>query len=299
MMRLSVLPHYRAKWSGVLRVALCSLITAGAGTSLHADSLPATPAKPEEVKDATSNHFGLERDASLAVQVTLTAKAQPLEEVLATLQEQSGIRLKADPAAIKVRRLVTARVKDMPLATFLGSLTRMYGVQWVKDDDRSYIMRSGEMDALRRSMLATGEPYWYRYRYRLSYNYILEKQRRAEIAQYIYKQLGTGALTTPEGVAFTSLPEEWKPELYGIVQVPQAEALIRERRLLDRVFSQPLFLHLGKTPPDIKPAGPGISVPHGHMPELTIRDAEGRFVAQLMSLRNALLSGRAATPTGK
>lgn len=98
----------------------------------------------------------LEQDPALGVKVTFKSSAQSLESLLATLQNTSGITLTATNDTQAAHLLVTARVRELPLATVLGSFSRLYGVRWVKVGEKAYEMRNSEMDTLHRKLLAVG-----------------------------------------------------------------------------------------------------------------------------------------------
>ena len=256
---------------GVVPISLCSPLLAQQPAALPNQTTIA----------ATAPTDTLEQDPALGVKVSFTAKAQSLESVLGSLQKISTITLTAARDTQASRLLVTARVKELPLATVLGSFSRLYGVRWVKVGATAYEMRNGDVDALHRQLLQVGDPYWYRSWHRLSFNAELQRKQSADLSRAIYDS-NPQALLSKTGLSFSNLPDELQEEVRKVVQEQHGEALIRERRLIDGVFSHQLYLHLGKTPANIPTLVPGISVPIGlTWSGLTVRGEDGRFVAQV------------------
>lgn len=74
----------------------------------------------------------LRAEKSLQRAVTFEAKRQPLPEVLAALQKQSGVTLSVTPSSPLAVKLLTARAKDLPLASVMETLSQLYGAAWDK-----------------------------------------------------------------------------------------------------------------------------------------------------------------------
>lgn len=179
----------------------------------------------ERVYGGISNHIAdsiLDADPDLQKEISLEAKRLPLREIVAQLQKQSGVSLSlgADAPADKT---LTALVTKMPLATFLETLSRVYGVSWEKVGD-AYQMRGNQRGELHLQLLQVGDPYRYRFRF-MFYNRTDREQNRVALGRAVVKQVGLEALKTPQGVAFESLAKPLQERVKYAIEESAAERM--------------------------------------------------------------------------
>ncbi|RYZ61160.1 MAG: hypothetical protein EOP09_20300, partial [Proteobacteria bacterium] len=91
-------------------------------------AVPKTTAAPQIKLD-------LEREATLQKQVSFEVKQCPLPELLADLQEQSGVTLQLGQEAKLEDKRVTARVQKLPLAKVMESLGHLYSFIWTRGNE--------------------------------------------------------------------------------------------------------------------------------------------------------------------
>ncbi|MDF2440967.1 MAG: hypothetical protein JWN98_1951 [Abditibacteriota bacterium] len=140
--------HYCEAWIARVSALLCG---ASLLLSMPGQSQQLTPPQPIATAAldtmAFLDHTLLQQDAALQVKISLEAKRMPLRELLAEAQKQSGITVRFTPDSPATRALMTARLKDMTLATLMSSLMRIYDVRWSKDG-AAYTMHSSGNDEL-------------------------------------------------------------------------------------------------------------------------------------------------------
>lgn len=146
----------------------------------------------------------LDDNAKLQTPISLEAKHVSLRELLTQLEQQSGAHFTLAPDA-PADKLVTARVDNMPLAKFMGLLTRVYGVKW-KGEGGAYTMRGNDQGELHLTLLQMGDIDRYRLRF-IKYTQEEIDRENASIAKAILDQVGEEALRAPDGVSLASLPE--------------------------------------------------------------------------------------------
>lgn len=104
----------------------------------------------------------LRAEVALKSNVSFEVKQRPLRDLLADLQQQSGIQLNLAPDPKLEAALVTARVKELPLSTVMESLGQLYGTSWTKDSDNKYQMASN-LSPIDASIASLGDLRWFRY----------------------------------------------------------------------------------------------------------------------------------------
>ena len=181
----------------------------------------------------------LDSDAALQRAVSLQVKRLPLRELLAQLQTQSGVTLRLGTDA-PADKLLTARVEAMPLAKWMESLARVYGVSWSKVGD-AYSMQGNTRGELHLKLLQMGEPRRYRVRFEF-YNRSDREQENAALGRAAIEQVGLDALKTPQGVPFSSLTPVLQDRWRQAIAVPVAEdvsrALFKFQPLLNQELAQ-------------------------------------------------------------
>ncbi len=166
----------------------------------------------------------LDSDAALQKEVSLQVKRLPLRELLTQLQAQSGVTLQLGTDA-PADELLTARVEAMPLAKFMESLARVYGVSWNKTGD-AYSMQGNTRGELHLKLLQMGDPQRYRYRFQF-YNRSDREQENAALGRAAIEQVELEALKTPQGVAFSSLSPALQNRWRQAIAIPIAENVAR------------------------------------------------------------------------
>ena len=179
----------------------------------------------------------LDSDAALQREVSLQIKRLPLRELLTQLQTQSGVTLRLGTDA-PADKLLTARVEAMPLAKFMESLARVYGVSWVKKGD-AYSMQGNTRGELHLKLLQMGEPRRYRLRFEF-YNRSEREQKNAALGRAAVEELGLEALKTPQGMAFSSLSPTLQNRWRQAIAIPVAEKVSRKLFQFQPLFNQEL-----------------------------------------------------------
>lgn len=273
-------------------VALVAIIAAVAllASDARAQTQP-VQAAPDELSIPM-----LQADAALSVKVSLEARRLALRDLLAQLQKQSAITLTAAEDAPTAETRVTARVKDMSLATFMGVLSRLYGVRWAKGGGNSYVMHGSDRGELHRKLLQMGDPVRYRFRYDF-YTRRERQEGNKALANEVLQAVDATALHSNEGVALSSLPVVLQERVRRAVQEPSAERLAVKLYGVGQILSQDLVLRFN-------PASKGVTQMSGHTHiwgmnpnslHFTVQTANGQFVAPVFpSLNFPLVSADAA-----
>ena len=111
-------------WFGLVPVVLCSSIAQAQTPSTHAAQQAVNPAPAADPIGPAL--------AALKQPVSLQCVDTPLSVVLADLQKQSGVTLKADPAWVGGMP-ITSFTSPMPLGTMLQRLAELYDLTWRRD----------------------------------------------------------------------------------------------------------------------------------------------------------------------
>ena len=189
----------------------------------------------------------LNADAALGAAISLHVKRVSLRDVLAQVQQQSGVSLTLDATA-PATRLLTAHVEKMPLARFMAVLARIYGVKWRKAGT-TYAMRGNDSGELHLQLLRVGDPKEYRYRFRL-FNRPDREAEKVTLGHDIVQQVGIDAVQTLEGVSVATLPQPLQNRLQRNLAEPLAElnaiALYQTNRVLvEQLTHNGLVLRFG------------------------------------------------------
>lgn len=234
-MRLELFSIRRLLIAGV--VGVTAIVYA---SPAHSQPPAASPTAQQEAAPARLSAADLEREAALQAKVSLEAKSLPLGELLALLQKQSGVNLRAAPGSPADEVRVTARIKEMPLWNLLAALGRLYGVEWSAGRQKEYTMHGSSRSKLSVRMLALGGTT----RYDGPQERGEREQQGLELKNDIMQAAG-GALGRRGGIAVSSLPGDLQIRLLQYFELPAAEDLAMARLEADGVFEQDLYLHFG------------------------------------------------------
>lgn len=178
----------------------------------------------------------------------------------------------------------------MSLASLMGTLSRIYGVRWIEENG-AWTMRASDQSTLNVRMLRSHGMDG-RYSPEMTQ---LAKQQQAELAEEIYNSVDEDAWRSPDGVPFTSLPEELQQRIRSNPNPRQATWLTWvEDKIIERKFEQmqlaqqKLVLRLGKVDPKTAVLFPGEVAwvrPNSYRdldhPQLAVYTADGRFVTNI------------------
>jgi hypothetical protein len=207
----------------------------------------AAPATPAPVTTETALEW--ENDAALKAKVSFEARSRPLKQLLADVQKQSGVKIGAGANSPTAAFLVTARVKEMPLSSLMQALSRIYGVTWVRNGDASYSLQEPTGTALALQMARSRglSP-----SYQIQRDVDAQRERDAILAREVLDSVETEAWQSPEGVPFTSLPDDVQRTLRQRVEQGTAEGVVGAAQSAGEVFEHPLQLRLGLVSPQDK-----------------------------------------------
>ncbi len=206
----------------------------------HSQLPAAAPTAQQQAAPGRLSAADLEREAALQAKVSLEAKSLPLGELLALLQKQSGVNLRAAAGSPANEVRVTARIKEMPLWNLLAALSRLYGVEWNTSGPKEYTMHGSSREKLSVRMLALGGTP----RYDGPQERSEREQQGLALKDDIMKAAG-GALGRRGGIAVSSLPGDLQIRLLQYFELPAAEDLAMARLEADGVFERDLHLHFG------------------------------------------------------
>ncbi len=231
---------------------------------------------PPVVTQAPLRISELEAETALQVEVSFTAKSQPLGDLLLELQKQSHLVLVAGSNTPASSVKVTAYIQDLPLSQVLLGLSRLYGVRWVKTDATTFVMLPSDKGKLETGLLQLGD-------YEQFTGRFLESQRNSpehldwpqEITRTISEQdLRNGA--TPQ---ISTLPPELLSKIRHEKEGMAALRLVEmyQAAMEASVDNYVLRAEVPVPPPavDGKPAPPPAS------PRIVVRTMEGKGVASL------------------
>ncbi len=139
------------------------------------------------------------QDLALQTKVSFESKRQPLVDLLAELQKQTGVGLMPAPGTESSKSQITARVQDLPLVAVMDSLSRLYGVSWKKEGN-NYLMSDSTLSALQLELSLLGDLNQLRPPPKLTDG--------QDLAFEVLKHTTVAALATQEGVALSTMPEE-------------------------------------------------------------------------------------------
>lgn len=296
---------------------MIAVLSSGAVASHSAppEAAPATPAPTTPTTQNTTAPKGeavaaplsadaLKGEAALQAKVSFEAKRRPLAEVLAEVQKQSGVTVQAAPDSPAQTARLTARVKDMTLAELMGALSGLYGVEWLRSGDKSYLMRSGP--ALEAKLLQAGDPGWFRFwqvegrrpvapkhlTLEAPVDWLSEITRQVPLEDLMVDaadlKMGDEA-SSDKGVPVSQLPAELQRKLRRYMETEAGLSLLRERgQTLARLRALDENCTL-----TIVPGWQGATAAEGTSPpQVRIHAADGQSLTTLVIADNRHISQR-------
>ena len=188
-----------------------------------------TPATADNA--ASLPEANLSGDAELARPISLEVKAATPSELLAAMQQQSGVKFETSPDLRSTFR-VTARAAALPLREVMNALTELYGVGWAKAPEGAYRMQR-KLSPARAGALQVGDSAWFSYWHSSAVENVVPA--RLTLSQPIDWQsellranVDTAALQAPDGIAVSSLPTELQTLVRQSVEQYHAVDLMRQ-----------------------------------------------------------------------
>ncbi len=243
----------------------------------------------------------LQKVEALQVKVSLEAKRMPLNELLATLQQQSGVALQSSEAFPAAKTLVTLRVREMSLASFMGALSRTYGVHWRENNGGWQMQPSDQSALLFKLQRASG----LRPENDIEQREIV-RQQQDDWAKEIYFSVDENVWSSPQdvklddlppqlqqsmlvkqGVSVKGLPDEIQAAIHRRINASLSSQLIERYRQTLLLKDEKLVLKLSKINPDTpvffaQDLNIMRMMPREFAPvQLAVYTTDGRFVANV------------------
>lgn len=166
--------------------------------------------------DLTS--YAIEADTELQMKVHLEAVRVPVEDVLADLQQQSGMKLEAAPPLSKFP--LTIHINGLSLGAVMASLQRLYATTWSKTTANTYTLNQSDLKQVEQELARVGDGYYLPGRTRETRSTALVNWN-----EEITDAVGQDALHG-KGIAFTDLPEQAQVKLRQDMQERAASDMI-------------------------------------------------------------------------
>ena len=182
-------------------------------------------------------------EKSLQVPVKLDVMRQPLRDVLADLEKQSGVRLLNDSKEIG-DLLLTARLRPTPLHEVLSGLTRLYNIAWTKRAEAEYVVDVSGRTNFDTQLLQLGTMWYYRFRQHVRSGRQARDERLRELTDRVFNQFGEEDLAAPEGIAFKSLPPEIQKQIRDQIEYDTARDMAHNQLTARSIFSHDWTLRL-------------------------------------------------------
>ncbi len=184
----------------------------------------------------------LQAVAALQAKVSLEARQMPLSELLVALQQQSGIAFAVADEFPSAQTLLTLRLNQTPLASLMGSLSRIYGVHW-DEENGTWMLRASDQGSLQvaiaRSVGADG--------HMMPLKQARQAQEQADLVAEIYDSVDSELWKAPTGVPLISLPAQLQQRLRQSREneYSQVEKTINAYLERKQLAQQKLVLRLG------------------------------------------------------
>ena len=237
----------------------------------------ATPAQPASPSSATANPLllnpllpiqqlyqpDLEAEGALGTKVSVEAKRQPLGKLLATVRQQSGVTLSPAEGTPAPTALVTLRVQEMPLATLMGALSRVYGVTWAKQSPTTYVMQPSRLDPLQTLLLQSGgDELLLKHGAMQTLDGLMPDS--SALIQEINAELNGPEPNSPRGVPITTLPPDLQQSLRQEFEGMTASDIINSYNSAFKYLSPETIVYLSPTTPPERPVGWGVLLTSPH-----------------------------------
>ena len=143
------------------------------------------------------------QDSVLERPVSFEVRSCALPQLLVQLKHLTGVDVHAGDASTTGNKLVTACVTGMKLGEVLKSLTRLYGVTWLRTGANSYLMKDADDKSLDVQLLPMGDIAELQHR---DYARTSADNKKEDLGAAILKSVTMSALLSPQGVLLSSLP---------------------------------------------------------------------------------------------
>jgi hypothetical protein len=195
----------------------------------------------------------LKSTATLQAKMSFEAKRQPLAELLAELQKQSGVKLTLAADAPQVR--VTAYVQELSQAEDMNALTRLYGTKWSRDAENTYTLHGSGLSELEQTLIKVGDVNAAEYRF--------WGRQRQEAEQVSLKLRNGGAneplLARQKGMSFSDLSKDTQQALRQHMETRMAFNIVRAFQSASEPFLE--WCTLRAASPKLVPQQPGDTSP--------------------------------------
>lgn len=211
----------KTRFAKALRLSFGAAVS-GLTLMCHVAVSKAAPISPQPVD--------LKGETTLTVKVSFEAVRRPLSDLLLDLSQQSGVKLTASAGSLATARVVTARVREMPLSDVLSAFSRLYGVTWTKAGDRQYAMNASGRSELDLRVSQLGNLAWFRHWREHNRNSAPKHLKIAMPVDWpaeILPHVDIKALRASTGVPISSLPEKIQQGLRRVKEEQWAEQIIR------------------------------------------------------------------------
>lgn len=241
--------------------------------------------------------------AELQSKVSLEARQMPLSELLTELKKQSGVAFAVADQFPAAKTLLTLRLNQTPLASLMGSLSRIYGVRW-NQENGVWMLRASDQDALQvavaRSVGADG--------YLMPKKQNRRAQEQADLSAEIYDSVEAELWEVPDGVPLSKLPADLQQRLRQSYENDyyQVKKTIDNSQDFTQLAQQKLVLRLGRIVPgtptlfsrEVSLISPGIGPMMARelkFPQLAVYTSDGRFVTNIFPAFRPEIAPTAAT----
>ena len=254
---------------------------------------PARPAARPPIQSFIPLPFNpvpeLQDVTALQAKVSLEARQMPLSDLLAELKKQSGVAFAVADAFPASQTLLTLRLNQTPLASLMGSLSRIYGVRW-NEENGVWMLRASDKDALHlavaRTVGADG--------YLMPEKQLRRAQEQADLVAEIYDSVEPEAWQAPDGVPLNKLPAELQQRLRQSREDEYQQVAKTIDNYLERnqLAQQKLVLRLGRitlgTPTlfsrEVSLIAPNVGPVIARelkVPQLAVYTSDGRFITNI------------------
>jgi hypothetical protein len=195
----------------------------------------------------------LQSEKSLANPISLEMESVSLKSAVAEMQKLGGINLELTPDLLPDKKVTISIVKT-PLHVAMNALSHLYGVQWAKAANESYIAYSG-LSSLQIDTLQIGDYQWFRYwREPARRGFFPAGLQPPEVLDIRTELANSGVdeaqLIDTQGIALAALPAK-------------VQELVRhnvERQISARLIDQYRVIFIGKKVPVIDESSVSIQV---------------------------------------
>lgn len=216
----------------------------------------------------------IKTDPALQLKVSCTAKAQPLDALLRELQTQTHLTFSASLDSPAADLKVTLYIQDLPLSQVLLGLSRLYGVRWTKDGDKSFTLLSSDKGSLETGLMQLGNLDEYR-------NGFFESMRKSpehlDWPREVTKHIEEEKLLQGYAPQLSVLPADLISKIRKEKEQVAALRLIEMQHAAMQASIDDYVLRAEVPQPVATPDGKTMSPP----PAISVRNQEGKGIASL------------------